>query len=116
MKNAIVLLVLVAAGYFVWDKYLRGVGDGPVMSHDDIIVYSSEGCSPCLKMINMLERENVSVIVRTVDDDDKAKVELRNKLDAIGFKQQLYKLPVVDIYGQVFPDNPSRKKVKAALP
>lgn len=117
MKNIIVVLVVAAAGYYAWDKYMNSQSVGGIRSHNDVIVYTSQSCGrPCWKMTKMLDEQNVAFIVELVDEDDKIKDELRRKLDAIGFNQRVYKLPVVDVYGNVFPDNPSMNKVKAALP
>lgn len=117
MKNIIVVLVVAAAGYYAWDKYLSSQPAGSIRSHNDVIVYTSKSCGqPCWKMTRMLKEQNVAFIVELVDEDYKVKEELRRKLDAIGFNQKVYKLPVIDVYGNVFPDNPSLKTVKAALP
>ncbi len=52
--------------------------------------------------------------VLNVDDDHEVAQELRDKLDAIGFYQKIFRLPVVDIRGVVLPV-PSIKDVDRRL-
>lgn len=117
MKNAVLAIVFIAAGYYIWETYLQDRFSRQLEAHDEVIVYASGTCGrPCREMIAMLRQERVVLVVHYIDEDDEARQELRKKLDAIGFDQQIYKLPVVDVYGHVLPDNPSRKNVKATLP
>ena len=110
------LVALAAAAYLIWTGYLASrFAPEPARLHEDIIVYSRSGCAPCIAMTRLLQAERHPFTEFFVDEDDDASEELRRKLDALGFHQRIYELPVVDIYGTVFPDNPSRKLIEDHL-
>jgi hypothetical protein len=69
---------------------------------------------PCNRLVDVIRKENVLFHVLNVDDDVEIAQELREKLDAIGFRQTIYRLPVVDLYGEILPV-PSIRDVKQRL-
>ncbi len=115
LKNLLTLLVIGAGGYIFWDGYVAARLAPEGRLHERVLVYSRADCLPCTRMVRELSAERVPVTERFVDDDEHVQNEVRRKLDEIGFRQRVYQLPVVDVYGKVFPDNPSIPKVKAHL-
>lgn len=114
-KNLIVLVVIAAAVYFAWTAGLFNVFTPSLTQHSDVIVYVSNRCgTPCNRLVEMIREENVLFHISNVDDDDEIAQELREKLDAIGFRQTIYRLPVVDLYGEILPV-PSIRDVKKRL-
>jgi hypothetical protein len=103
ISNVIGVAVIATAAYYVWSNGLVGGTSGPE-SHNDVIVYVSKRCgTPCDAMIAAIRAESVDFYTVDVDQDYENAEELRDKLDAIGFRQKIYRLPVVDMYGEVLP-------------
>ena len=114
-KNLLTVIIAAAGGYLLWNGYLAAKLAPEERLHERVLVYSRAGCLPCTRMVNELSAERVPVTELFVDDDEYLQNEVRSKLDDIGFRQRVYELPVVDVFGKVFPDNPSIRKVKAHL-
>lgn len=116
ITNLVLLVALAVIGYLVWENVLRNLIMGSGASHSDVIVYVSNNCGQrCDRMIEAIDNEGIPLISLNVDDDHEVALELREKLDRAGFRPQIYRLPVVDVYGEIMADNPSIKKVKARL-
>ncbi len=114
-RNLIVLVVIASAVYFSWTEGLFKIFTRSHTQHNDVVVYVSNRCgTPCNRLVGMIREENVLVYVLNVDDDEEIAQELREKLDAIGFRQTIYRLPVVDLYGEILPV-PSIRDVKRRL-
>jgi hypothetical protein len=115
LKNLVAALLLAGFAYTAWQLFERGGGTA-LKHHKNIIVYTSGSCGlPCRDMVNAIRGEGEHVYVVNLDDDHEAQEELAGKLDAIGFDRKIYRLPVVDVFGEVFPDGPAIKKVLAAV-
>lgn len=103
IRNVIGIAVIAVAAYYVWSGGLINSMSAP-QSHNDVIVYVSQRCgTPCSSMVRAIQAEDVNFYTLDVDQDHENAEELRDKLDAIGFRQTIYKLPVVDVYGEVLP-------------
>jgi hypothetical protein len=114
-RNLIVLVVIASAVYFAWTEGLFKIFTRSHTQHSDVIVYVSNRCGmPCNRLVDVIRKENVLFHVLNVDDDVEIAQELREKLDAIGFRQTIYRLPVVDLYGEILPV-PSIRDVKQRL-
>ncbi len=114
-KNLLVLAVIAVAVYFAWTKGLFKVFTPSRTQHSDVIIYVSNRCgTPCNRLADMVREQNVLFHILNVDDDEEIAQELREKLDAIGFRQTIYRLPVVDLYGEILPV-PSIGDVKERL-
>lgn len=115
LKNLFIALLLLVLAYTAWQLFERG-GGTILQAHNDIIVYTSDSCGlPCRDMVNAIRGEGEHVYVVNLDDDHEAQEELAGKLDAIGFDRKIYRLPVVDVFGELFPDGPAIKKVLSAV-
>ncbi len=110
------LVAAIALGaYFAWTEGMFKSFVGVDTQHDDVIIYVSNRCgTPCNRLIDIIRQQNVRFYVLNVDDDEEVAQELRAKLDAVGFRQTIYRLPVVDLYGEILPI-PSIKDVKQRL-
>ncbi len=114
-KNIIVLVVIASAVYVAWTEGLFQAFTRSRTQHSDVIIYVSNRCgTPCSRLVDMIREQNVLFYVLNVDDDVEIAQELREKLDAIGFRQTIYRLPVVDLYGEILPV-PSIRDVKKRL-
>ncbi len=114
-KNLIVLAAIASAAYFAWTEGLFQMFNRSHTQHSDVLVYVSNRCgTPCNRLVETIRRQNVLFHVLNVDDDEEIAQELREKLDSIGFRQTIYHLPVVDIYGEILPV-PSIRDVKQRL-
>ncbi len=115
LTNLIALAIVAVGVYYAWTQGLLNPSSRPASSHTDIIVYTSNRCgTPCNRIIRLLEEQNVYFQVRNVEEDAGVAEELREKLDSIGFHQGIYRLPVVDIFGEVLPV-PSIRDVKERI-
>lgn len=114
-KDLIFLVVVASAAYVAWTEGLFNFLTSARTQHSDVIIYVSNRCgTPCNRLVDVVREQNVMVHVLNVDDDEEIAQELREKLDAIGFRQTIYRLPVVDLYGEVLPV-PSVRDVKQRL-
>lgn len=114
-KNLIVLVVIATAAYFAWTEGLFKIPTSSRTEHGDIVIYVSNRCgTPCNRLVEIVREQNVLFHVLNVDDDEEIARELREKLDTIGFRQAIYRLPVVDMYGEILPV-PSVRDVKERL-
>lgn len=109
------LVVIASAAYFAWTEGLFKIFTRSHTKHGDLIIYVSNRCgTPCNRLVEIVREQNVLFYVLNVDDDEEIAQELRGKLDAIGFRQTIYRLPVVDMYGEILPV-PSVRDVKQRL-
>lgn len=115
LKNVLLVAALGALAYTAWEL-IDYRGGSTVSQHQEIIVYTADSCGlRCSDMVEAIRREGEHPYVLNLDRDEDAQEELGEKLDAIGFDTKVYQLPVVDVYGEVFPDGPSIKKVLSAV-
>ncbi len=104
LSNILALAVVALGAYYAWTQGWLDPSSQNYSAHDEIIVYVSNRCgTPCTRLVRELEADDVDVQVRNVDEDSGVAEELRAKLDDIGFHQSIYRLPVVDVYGEVLP-------------
>ena len=115
LKGLVPIVIVVLVLYFAWANGLLNKFFGPSARHGDIIVYVSNRCgTSCNRLIDTVREENVLFQVLNVDEDEEYAEELRIKLDSIGFRQTIYHLPVIDIYGEIL-SVPSIKDVQNRL-
>ena len=115
VKHLVLVGALGALAYTAWELIDHRGGTG-LGRHGEIIVYTSDSCGlRCRDMVEAIRGEGEHVYVLSLDGDQDAQDELADKLDAIGFDSRVYRLPVVDVYGEVIPDGPSIKKVLSAV-
>ena len=115
MRKLPVVVLLAIAAYLLW----WALGDreqGSLDEHEDIVIYTSNSCGkPCKDMIEAIQAAGVHAYVSNLDDDHELEDELRAKLTAIGFDRKVYRLPVVDVYGTLLPDNPPVRRVMKVI-
>ena len=97
MKNILIIMVLVAAGYQAWNRFSPSV-TGPEPVHDGpyIVVYGRNSCSFTLQTLKDLEASGVPFEYRIVDDKSVA-VSLHARMQDAGMNTRRYNLPVVEV-------------------
>jgi len=115
LKGLVPITIVGLVLYFAWANGLLNKFSRLSASHGDIIIYVSNRCGPpCDRLTDTVREENVLFQVLNVDEDQEYAKELRTKLDSIGFRQTIYHLPVIDIYGEIL-SAPSIKDVQNRL-
>lgn len=116
MKNTIIAILVIVAGYYIWDARIIQNFVGPESTHDKIIVYSAADCRVCDKVVEAIQQEGFAVTVFYIDQEPGAYEQLRETLSGMHQERKILDLPVVDIRGRLLTGAPSPRKVREHLP
>lgn len=116
MKSIVYIALLAALAYGAWEFVIRDKLFQEQASHGDIIVYTSNSCGlACSEMVEAIRGTSEHVFSLNVDEDSDIEDELAAKLEAVGFDRKIYRMPVVDVFGEVLADGPPIKRVMEAI-
>ena len=104
MKKILILVVLVIAGYFLWQKFFHDNTDKIILTSYEkpyVVVYGRDACGWTQKYLSDLRIEGIDAIYKIVDDDEVSD-ELHARMEKAGLNTTSYYLPVIDVNGQIF--------------
>lgn len=73
MKKILFLVVLVIAGYFLWQKFFHDDKDKLIETSYEkpyVVVYGRDSCGWTLKYLSDLRNEGIEVIYKIVDNEE----------------------------------------------
>lgn len=93
---------------------------GPQLPHyqpgvNTVIMYTKSGCSACDRTNNALSEAGLFVNERRIDQDSALMQELVEKLQRSGRPMRSVALPVLDVNGDILPNNPSLDEIAEHL-
>jgi hypothetical protein len=104
MKKILVVVVLLIAGYFLWQKMSQNTKDGtlePLYDKPYVVVYGRDACGLTQQCLRDLEIAGIKVIYNIVDNEEVSN-EYHPRMEKAGLDTRSYGLPVVDVNGQIF--------------
>jgi hypothetical protein len=101
MKKMLVVVVLLVAGYFVWQKMSRNNTMEALYKKPYVVVYGRNSCGWTNKYLRDLKNEGIEVIYKSVDDEEVCD-ELHPRMENAGLDTKRYNLPVIDVNAQMF--------------
>ena len=101
MKKILILVVLLIAGYFLWQKMSQNTTLEPLYDKPYVVVYGRDECGLTQQCLRDLEIAGIKVIYKIVDDDEVSN-ELHPRMEKAGLDIRSYGLPVVEVNGQIF--------------
>ena len=104
MKKILILVVLLIAGYFLWQKMFQNTKDGtlePLYDKPYVVVYGRDACGLTQQCLRDLEIAGIKVIYKIVDNREVAN-ELHPRMEKAGLDSTSYYLPVIDVNSQIF--------------
>jgi hypothetical protein len=104
MKKILILVVLLIAGYFLWQKMSQNTKDGtlePLYDKPYVVVYGRDECGLTQQCLRDLEIAGIKVIYKIVDNREVAD-EYHPRMEKAGLDTRNYGLPVVEVNGQIF--------------
>jgi glutaredoxin len=105
MKNLILLALVIAIGYKIWNSP-QAESVEPLYDYPYIIVYGRDSCGFTQKTIQELRQAGIKFKYMSVDDKPVADV-LHSRMKSVGLNTSRYYLPVVDVNNsiRIRPDN-----------
>jgi len=102
MKKILILVVLLIAGYFLWQKMSQKDNIlEPLYGKPYVVVYGRDACGLTQQCLKDLEIAGIEVIYKIVDNSEVAD-EYHPRMEKAGLDTRSYGLPVVDVNGQIF--------------
>jgi hypothetical protein len=101
MKNLIIVVVLLIAGYFTWQKIFHNNQLEALYDEPYVAVYGRDSCGWTQKYLRDLESEGIEFIYERVDSQEVCD-ELHPRMEKAGLDTRRYNLPVIDVNGQMF--------------
>jgi glutaredoxin len=104
MKKILIVVVLLIAGYFLWQKFFHDNTDKIIETSYEkpyVVVYGRDACGWTIKYLNDLRNEGIDAIYKIVDNDEVSD-ELHLRMKKAGLDTTSYYLPVIDANGQIF--------------
>lgn len=104
MKKILILVVLLIAGYFLWQKFFHDNTDKIILTSYEkpyVVVYGRDACGWTQKYLSDLRIEGIDAIYKIVDDDEVSD-ELHARMEKAGLNTTSYYLPVIDVNGKMF--------------
>lgn len=97
MKNILILLILVGAGYQGWNKFSPSfTKPAPLYDEPYIVVYGRNSCGHTQQTIKDLKKSGIPFEYRIVDEKPIAD-QLHSRMEDSGIDTRRYNLPVVDV-------------------
>jgi hypothetical protein len=104
MKKILILVVLLIAGYFLWQKFFHDNTDKIIETSYGkpyVVVYGRDACGLTQQCLRDLEIAGIKVIYKIIDNEEVSN-ELYPRMEKAGLDIRSYGLPVVDVNGQIF--------------
>lgn len=104
MKKILIVVVLLIAGYFLWQKMSHNNADNTIEALYDkpyVVVYGRDSCGWTQKYLGDLKNEGIEVIYKSVDSKEVCD-ELHPRMENAGLDTGIYNLPVIDVNAQMF--------------
>ena len=104
MKKILILVVLLIAGYFLWQKVFHDNTDKIIETSYEkpyVVVYGRDVCGWTQKYLSDLRNEGIEVIYKIVDNEGVSE-ELHLRMEKAGLDTTSYYLPVIDVNAKIF--------------
>jgi len=101
MKKIFIVVVLLIAGYFFWQKVFHDNQIEALYDRPYVVVYGRDRCGWTQKYLRDLENEGIEVIYERVDSKEVCD-ELHPRMEKAGLDTRRYNLPVIDVNTQMF--------------
>jgi len=101
MKKILILVVLLIAGYFLWQKMSQNTTLEPLYDKPYVVVYGRDACGLTQQCLRDLEIAGIEVMYKIVDNREVAD-EYHPRMAKAGLDTRNYGLPVVEVNGQIF--------------
>jgi hypothetical protein len=104
MKKVLIVVLLLIAGYLVWQKLFQNTKDNilaPLYDKPYVVVYGRDECGLTQQCLSDLKNERIEVIYKIVDNREVSD-ELHPRMEKAGLDTGSYGLPVVEVNGQIF--------------
>ena len=102
MKNLVIVLVVVALGYFGYQKFISESETKlePLYKLPYVVVYGKTTCGWTQKCLRELKEQNIDVIFENIDKQE-IQMEIFPRIDAAGHKRNRISIPIVDVNGHI---------------
>ncbi|MCG8394853.1 MAG: hypothetical protein MI745_17395 [Pseudomonadales bacterium] len=100
MKNLIIIVIVVIAGYKAWEQLSPGKSVSPLESRSYIAVYGRDNCGWTQRALKELARSGVNYKYYVVDHSPVAE-QLHARMEQSGISTRRYNLPVIDVNGEL---------------
>lgn len=96
MKKILIVIVLLIASYFFWQKAFHDNRIDALYNQPYVVVYGRDGCGWTQKYLKDLNIEGIKVIYKNVDGK-KVSEELHPRMEKAGLDTRRFSLPVIDV-------------------
>lgn len=97
MKNILIILIIIGAGYQGWNKFSNSfTSTDPLYDKPYIVVYGRNSCGHTQQTLKDLKKSGVPFEYKIVDDKSVADL-LHSRMNNSGIDTRRYNLPVVDV-------------------
>tara|TARA_B100000446_G_C10483076_1_gene316750 strand:+ start:254 stop:628 length:375 start_codon:yes stop_codon:yes gene_type:complete len=100
LKNLLILILFLVAGYQAWDRFAPKTSVAPLEARSYIAVYGRDTCGWTQRALQVFERNGVNYRYFIVDDRQVAE-RLHSRMQAAGLSTGRYQLPVIDVNGEM---------------
>ena len=102
MKKLVILLMVLGAGYFGYQRFTDGGPDKlePLYDPPYIVVYGRTTCGWTQKCLRELKAENIDVIFENIDKPE-VQGEIFPRIDAAGIDHNRISIPIIDVNGHI---------------
>jgi arsenate reductase-like glutaredoxin family protein len=102
MKNLVLLLLVLVAGYFGYQHFVghRSKTIEPLYDLPYIVVYGRTTCGWTQKCLRELKIEGIDVIFENIDQPE-VQAEIFARIDAAGLDRNRTSIPIVDVNANI---------------
>ena len=97
MKNIVILLIIIGAGYQGWNTMSRSSANSePLHEEPYVVVYGRNSCGFTQQTIDDLKAAGIPFEYQIIDDKSVANL-LHSRMQQSGIDTRRYNLPVIDV-------------------
>ena len=100
MKKILAGIILLVAGYFVWQEKFYKVPLEPLYATPYVVVYGKDRCGWTQKYLRDFESKKINCIYKSVDNKEVSD-ELHPRMVQAGLNVRRYNLPVIDVNARI---------------